>query len=187
MSETPVVCLALPLLFDKVVARFDLECTEAEQSFGWRTPTKLKTTRARIAWVPGSPSGQVGDIGAPKKTGDTTTYRSLATLGELFTVYIEVSDPKYPENEREQYTQTRLMFDAWLRAVYLAAYGTFEIQSLDWNTEKNERRNGAELICVCTVEAVIPDAPHELIPTDATADISTSLEDVTEQTVTPTP
>jgi len=187
VSANPTICLALPTLFDAVVARFELDGSAPVQTFGWRQPTKHKRTTARIAWVPGTPSGQVGDVGAPKKTGDRDTYRSLGTLGELFTVYIEANDPVRPEDERAQYTVTRLLFDAWLRAVYLAAHGTFEIQSLDWNTEKNERRNGTELVCVCSIEASIPDSPWTLAPDDTEADITTSLEDVSEQTLTATP
>lgn len=187
MSEGRTICLALPVLFDAVVARFKAEDTCADLSFGWRQPTKHKTSTARIAWVPGTPSGAVGDIGAPVKSGDRSEFRSLATLRELFTVYVEANDPQFPENERAQYQATRLLFDAWMRAVYLAARGTFEIQSLDWNIEKNERRNGAELICVCSVEASIPDSPYTFAPADAEADITTSLEDVDEKTLTPAP
>jgi len=178
--------LALPTLFDAVVARFELEGTDAPQTFGWRTPFRHKESTSRIAWVPGSPSGALGDVDAASKTGDRESYRSLATLRELFTVYIESEDPQFPENERAQYQATRLLFDAWVRAVYLAARGTFEIESSDWNIEKNERRNGAELIVVCSIDAVIPDAPYTVVDPPLEANIATSTDDVTESTVTTT-
>jgi hypothetical protein len=185
VSETPVVCLALPTLYDAVVARFDLDSTNVESHFGWREPQKHKTARARIVWVPGDEGGGTGNVDPARNPGGNP--RSLATLRELFTVYIAADDPQFPENERSQYTATRLLFDAWVRAVYLAAHGTFSIESVSWNTSKNERRHGAELVCVCWIEALIPDAPYELAPPDTEADITTSLDDVDEQTTTATP
>lgn len=188
MSEPIKVCLALPTLFDAVVARFKTEKTHVDQTFGWRTPQRHKIGEVRIAWVPGDDSS-VGEIRAPRQPGGgrvqagETDPRSLATLGELFTVHVSASDPQFPEDERSQYIATRLLFDAWYRAVHKAAYGTFRVQSLNWNDDKNERRKGAELICVCEIEAKIPDSPYTTV-TDADSSIVTSLQDVDETTVT---
>lgn len=176
----PRVCFALPTLFDAVVARFDLDSTSVEQYFGWREPQKHKTARARIVWVPGD-EGAVGDVRAARNPGNNP--RSLATLAELFTVYVSANDPQFPEDERKQYEATRRLFDAWYRAVYLAAHGTFEVASLAWNISKNERRHGTELVCVCWIESVIPDAPYALAPADTEAQITTSLQDVDEVTI----
>lgn len=185
MSEPPAVCLALPELFDAVVARFDLDSTAADQHFGWREPPRHKTSHARIVWVPGDEGANTGNVDPARNPGGNP--RSLATLRELFTVYIGADDPRFPEDERAQYVATRLLFDAWVRAVYLAAHGTFLIESVSWNTSKTERRHGAELVCVCWVEALIPDAPYALAPTDTEASILTSLDDVDEVTTTDTP
>ena len=180
------IVFALPRLFDLVEARFAGDLTTAEQTFGWRTPQRHKASSARIAWVPGDPSGGVGPMLPARNPGGDP--RSLATLGELFTVYISATDATAPEDERKQYEATRALYDAWYRAVYLAARGTFEVQSLDWNVSKNERRHGAELVCVCAIEAKIPDAPYTLAPVDTTADITTSVEDLDELTAAaPTP
>lgn len=187
MSATPVVCLALPTLFDAVVARFETDCTVADVLFGWRKPQRHKESRARVAWVPGDPSGSVGNIDPPVKSGDKPDQRSLATLRELFTIYIEADDDQFPEDERSQYVATRLLWDAVYRAMYLAAHGTFRITSLDWNTDKNERRHGAELIAIGWIEAVIPDAPHTIVEPPVDAEITTSLDDVDEVTTTATP
>lgn len=187
MSEERTVVLALPLLFDAVVARFKADKTCVDQSFGWREPQKHKTSRSRIAWVPGDVSGSLGSIDPARKSGDIAEQRSLATLRELFTVHVEADEPQFAENERTQYRATRLLFDAWLRAVYLAAHGTFQVVSADWNIEKSERRHGTEIVCVCWIEAVIPDQPFVLAPSDAEAEIVTSLEDVDETTTTATP
>ena len=172
------VLFALPELFDAVVARFALDATAAEQVFGWREPAQHPESATRITWVPGDESGSAGEIrGARNPGGDP---RSLATLGELFTVRLSAYDPASPEDERTQYIATRALYDAWFRAVHLAAHGTFRVQSLDWNTSKNERRHGAELVCVCEIEALIPDAPYTLAPVDTAASITESLENVDE-------
>jgi len=181
MSAEPEICFALPLLFDAVVARFKTDCTEAENDFGWREWSKHKRSEARIVWVPGDETDNAGEMRAPRNPGGNG--RSLGTLGELFQCRIEAFDPKEPENERVQYEATRALYDAWYRAVYLAAYGTFEVQSLTWNTNKNERRRGAELIVVCEIEAKIPDTAYVFAPDDTAANIATSLDDVTETTV----
>ncbi len=190
MSDLRQVCFSLPVLFDAVVARFELDSTKAQQDFGWKEPARLTETAnvGRIVWVPGDEAGSAGELRAARKTrpaGDDS--RSLATLGELFHVRIEAADPQFPENERSQYIITRKLYDAWLRAVYLAAHGTFRVLSLNWNLDKNERRHGAELICVCEIEAKIPDAPFTLAPDDTEAEITTSLDDVDEVTTTATP
>ena len=185
MACPPQICFALPLLFDAVVGRFELEDTNAANLFGWREPQKHKLERARIVWVPGDPGDNVGELGAARNPGNNP--RSLATLRELFTVYVSDRDPQFPEDERKQYEATRALYDAWYRAVYLAAHGTFLVTSLTWNTTKNERRHGAELVCVCWIEAMIPDAPYTLAPPDTEAEITDSLEDVSEIVTTVTP
>lgn len=189
MSETPVVCLALPTLFDAVVARFDLDSFAVEQTFGWREPARAKVTGKRIVWVPGDEGGNLGSLEPPKKSGSRPAYRSLATLQETFTVYIGASDPQFPENERSQYEETRKLYDAWVRAVYLAAHGTFRVTGQAWNLDKNERRHGAEIVAVCWVEAVVPDAPYTdaNAALDVVAEIETSLDNVDEVTTTASP
>lgn len=182
MGDTRVICLALPVLFDAVVARFKLDSTDAENVFGWRQPQKHKVRESRIVWVPGDIGGSAGEIRAARNPGGNP--RSLATLGELFTVHVSANDPQFPENELGQYQATRLLYDAWYRAVYLAAHGTFSVQSLEWNVTKNERRHGAGLICVCEVEALVPDSPYTTVPLEG-ADITTSLDDVDEVTAIP--
>lgn len=181
------ICHALPKLFDDVVARFELDGTNVDQHFGWREPQKHKTARARIVWVPGDEGGTAGEIRAARNPGRSAEGRPIATLGELFHVRIAVVDPQFREDERAQYSATRTVFDAWVRAVYLAAHGTILFGSPAWNTDKNERRHGAELVCVCEVEAKIPDAPYDIVPADAVAEITTSLDDVDEVTTTATP
>ena len=187
MTTTPQICFSLTSAFDAVVTRFHDEDTGAENHFGWREPQKHKLARARIVWVPGDPGGAVGELVAPSKSGDKETARALANLRELFTVYVSDQDPQFPEDERKQYEATRALYDAWYRALYKAAHGTFQVASLIWNTSKNERRHGAELVCVCWIEAVIPDAPYTLADPPIDGEIITSLEDVDEVTTTATP
>ena len=170
--------LALPHLFDLVVARFAREGTDVPQSFGWRAPQRHTTTSARIAWVPGDPSGHAGELSSARNPGRHP--RPLATLLERFTVILSAVDPDAPEDERRQYEATRLLYDAWLRAVYLAARGTFRIVSSTWDTTHNLRRRGAALVVVATVEAMIPDTPQATVPTGARARVPVHLLDARE-------
>lgn len=178
--------LALPLLYDAVRTRMDAdtlaldpEATPVPQPFGWREPAK-RTGTMRIVWIPGDDeSGDLGEFGAARNPGRNP--RSLATLRELFTVYIEAVDPSAPESELAQYTATRLLFDAWLRAVHLAAHGTFTIESTGWVIEKATRRYGATLRVLGSIEAMVPDAPLAVAPVDTRALIDVEELDVTEQ------
>lgn len=179
------VVLALETLYDAVRARMDADtlaldptATPVPQPFGWREPPK-RTGTMRIVWVPGDDeSGDIGELGPARNPGRNP--RSLGTLRELFTVYIEAADQAAPENERKQYTATRLLFDAWLRAVHLAAHGTFAIESASWVNDKATRRYGATLRVLATIEAMVPDAPLEIAPVDTRASIAVSELDVTE-------
>jgi hypothetical protein len=161
------VILALPKLFDDVVARFALDGTDVPMTFGWREPGKHKVSTSRIVWTPGDPSGKAGDIGGPRFPGRNP--RPIGNLAELFTVRVESVDASTPELERSQYQTTRELFDAWWRAVYLAAHGTVRIVSATWDTTKKERRYGTALVVVCSVDAMIPDAPAEIAPADSRA------------------
>jgi hypothetical protein len=134
MSDT----LALEQLYDDVVARFAAEFAEPPaQSFGWREPAK-RVKAPRISWVPGDDaSGDIGALGPARSPGRDP--RPLATVRELATVYLEAFDATAPENELAQYRSARLLYDAWFRAVYLAARGTFEIRSHRWVNERATR------------------------------------------------
>jgi hypothetical protein len=134
------------------------------QVFGWREPDK-RTGARRIVWVPGN-EGDIGEVAAPKYPG-RIEGRPLATVHELFTVYLEAQDPSDAENERKQYHATRVLFDAWLRAVYLSAVGTFRLVDVRWVADKKVRRFGAAIRVVGYVEAMVPDAPLEQVPADA--------------------
>jgi hypothetical protein len=179
--------LALEALFDSVVARFTAETpagqTTVPNLFGWREPAQKLTTGARVLWVPGDPNGSVGDLLPATQPGRNP--RSLATLLELFTVEVLAHDLTKLENERAQYHATRLLFDAWWRAVYLAMPGRVGVKSTEWITDKNERRYGAAIRAVCTVSAMVPDAPYEQIGPDENpmAVVDTELHKVIETDV----
>lgn len=188
MSEV----LALPILHSAVVARFAADAaaqvppaTPPPQPFGWREPAKRSGTM-RIVWVPGDDeSGELGTLASARQPGRNP--RPLATLHELFTVYIEAVDPSGYEDEKKQYAAARWLFDAWWRAVHLAAYGTVELRSAAWVTTAKERRYGATLRVLCAIQAMIPDSPLELAPADTKASIATSELDATETTIAAAP
>jgi hypothetical protein len=190
--------LAVENLFNQVTASFAADGINAVNVFGWREPTK-HPFGPRIAWVPGDPSNSAGLTTAPRGPGGVP--RALGMLRELFTVYFTAQDPADPENEQVQYHIVRMLHDAWYRAVYHAAFGTFWIRSEAWETKRSERRHGATLRVVCEVLAPIldrlPDPPligdgvdQDLIfdlvqdahdhSTEAAAEIDVTVEDQTE-------
>jgi hypothetical protein len=170
--------LALEKLYADVTARFAAEGTPAVNVFGWRQPALQQVHVARISWVPGDATGSVGRVGPARNPGRDP--RPLATLREYFTVTIATSDPTAPEDEMKQYIATRLLRDAWHRAVYLAAHGTFTIESERWMTDRKERRYGAALRVLCTIEAMVPDIAPESMPISVGGVLDINELDVTE-------
>jgi hypothetical protein len=171
--------LALEDLYDSV-------CTELgpaiEQPFGWREHTKQLGDLPRICWAPGDPTGSLGRFAAANRPGGNP--RSLVTLFELFTVRIDGFDSADIHNERAQYRATRLLYDSWLRAMYLNAYGRFKIEEQRWNTQRNESRFGAQLQVVGSIHAVIPDEQNPAIAAGAaTSEITAEVLDVSETEV----
>lgn len=169
--------LALEKLYTDTIALFDGEGTICENVFGWRTPANQRVGN-RIAWVPGDPRGNAGEDAPARNPGRNP--RPLATLRELFTCYISAQDPADPENEELQYKTTRLLYDAWRRAIYLAAHGTFAIKSTSWEIDKNERRFGTTLVCVVAIESMIPDEPLVAVPVDTAVRLTTTELDQSE-------
>jgi len=171
--------LSLPHLFDAVLARFALDGTAVPMAFGWREPGQQRVGN-RIVWVPGDPSGELGAMLPAKYPGGNP--RALATLEELFTVEISGADVSagQQENERAQYIATRLLYDAFIRALYLAAHGTYRVVKVSWITLKKERRYGAAIRAVIALQAPIADVARTVAPVDTGASIDLHELDVTE-------
>ncbi len=152
--------LALEKLFLDVKTRFAAESPQINVRFGWREPARQDNQGSgganRIVFVPGDPSGGLGKVAGAAKTGRNP--RPLATLGELFTVQVWGLDATKPEDELAQYKATRLLYDAWYRAAYLACHPRFAVQSQQWLVEKLTRRMGAEIQAICSIEAMVPDS-----------------------------
>lgn len=173
------IILALPKLFDDVVARFLAESVAVPNVFGWRKPAQRSGTTKRIVWVPGN-DGALGELVDAHQPGRNP--RPIATLRELFTVLIEAHDPSGAEDERKQYQAARELFDAWYRAVYLAARGNLSVVEAAWVDDKNERRFGAALRVVASIGAMIPDEESDIAPAETAVEVATSLLNVTETT-----
>jgi hypothetical protein len=168
--------LAVTAAYDAVSQRLADEGTNVTSTFGWRESARQKSGNT-IVWMPGDSTGVLGALGAARKPGRNP--RPLATLAEFVTVEITGYDASQLENERAQYVGTRLLFDAWYRALYLAARGTFEVVSATWLVDKQQRSAGATLRVVVAIEAMVPDEPHAVAPTDAVASGNAHLLDVT--------
>lgn len=177
--------LALEKLYADVVQRFVDEGADVAQPFGWRAPSEQSGSINRIAWVPGDPSGGAGTFRAAKYPGRLPA-RPLLTMVERFQVVVSSYDDADPDSEIKQYAATRRLFDAWLRACYLAAHGTFTADAPTWVHVTNERRLGAALRCVCSVESMIPDEQAETMPAEGRKAIVTvrNLENVVVESLT---
>jgi hypothetical protein len=173
--SVPSETFPIEVLLASVRARFTAEGTNAEIAFGWREPEKHALGPNRIIWVPGDPSGALGTTTGARQLGRNP--RPLATLNELFTVWIASADTTAPDNELAQYKAVRVLRDLWYRAVYKAAHGTFAIRSESWLTNIKERRYGAALRIVFELQAMVPDVAQELAPVDLGADIALQLND----------
>lgn len=162
--------LALEQLFADLQADFAADGASTVFAFGRKEVTKQINQgpgRAnRIVFVPGLyPGGDLGKDLPPRNPGRSP--RSIATLGEVFTVLVWAYDGAAPENEFKQYKAARLLYDDWRAALYRATHadepldaptvGRVSILDQRWVTEKNERRFGAEIQIVCVVEAMVPD------------------------------
>jgi len=171
--------LALPDLYDKVKAFFEEEEPDlgVAFAFGWKAPQRQDAQGGgrgnRIVFVPGDATGALGMVAAVKYPGRNP--RSLATLNELFTVYVWGWDASKEADELAQYTAARLLYDAWYRAMYHVAHGVFQVVSQAWVNPTATRGRGAELQVVCTISAVIPDTPYPQTGGDVTPSITTSI------------
>lgn len=168
--------------FDAVAARFTAEGTAATNVFGWRSVQQHPDSN-RVSWVPGDPSGKMGELVGAKQPGRNP--RSIATVRELFTVYIDAVDTSDLENERVQYHAARLLFDAWFRALYLAGHGNIAVRSVDWNGDALVRRYGCTLRVTVSIDGMVPDTAAALAPVDTSAIVDLTVQDNTETEIIP--
>jgi hypothetical protein len=173
------IVLALPRLYDAVAARFTAESFDVAMAFGWRTPFAQVETVRRIVWVPGDPSGDMGDVSPPKYPGRNP--RPLLNLAESFYCDLSAVDVTASEDERSQYQATRELYCVWLRAVHLEAHGTYAIESSEWLIGKNARRFGAAIRVVASIQSVVFDQPLQGVDANAgRADLTLAALEVTE-------
>lgn len=168
-------------LFRAVEARFIAEETPGEVVFGWREPDKQRTAPRAVIFVPGDTSGGLGAIGNPRQVGGNP--RNLFLIDEAVTVLLVARDNDAPEDELAQYTAARLLLDDFLRAVYLAAHGRFAIKRSSWiqlPTSPNQRRRGAAIELLLTVQGIVPDVAHPYVSatTDPAATISAQVSEL---------
>jgi len=173
---------ALRILFDEVKARFALEGPQANVVFGKREPPKQVNQgpggAARVAFVPGDPSGKAGKYVGAKiariALGSRRT-RSLGTWLETATVYVWGKDPDAPNDEARQYEAARLLHDYTVRAIYRSSvgHGAFTLSAPQWIRKDTERVNGAEIMFLLEFEAQVPD---EAPPPGADTTVRTQAE-----------
>lgn len=145
--------LAVTHLVDRVEASMIDAGVVLPHAFGWREPAR-RDGQSRIVYVPGD-DGLLGEVLPARYPGRSP--RPLATIDELVTVYLEGKDAAAPENERAQYTATRLLLDSWLAAVRRTCPGWAYVRECRWVDDKNLRRHGSTIRAVLVVEAMVPD------------------------------
>jgi hypothetical protein len=157
--------LALEQLRSDVIADFAANALDVEQPFGERMKSRQLGDRPRIVWVPGDERGDAGPILAARNPGRNP--RPVLTLEELFHVEITGWDLTAPDDERYEFAQwhaTRLLLDEWLRAVFLAAEGTFRIVSTRWPVGNVEARFGLSCVVTGAIQSMIPDETYPELP-----------------------
>lgn len=180
------VVLALPKLYDDVVASFAADSITCASAFGRKAENEHMVDDRRIVWIPGDPVGSVGTIGPARQPGRDP--RPLGTLYETFHVVISARD-LVDRTDRAQYVACRLLFDDWFRAAKKAAGSRLRIENTAWDTTKLVRELGACIRVTCTIEAALVDAPETTTATaGATAGPNASLDvtllDVTQRITT---
>jgi len=157
--------LASHLLFDALKAQFAVD--DLTTAFAWGRKEEAKQINQgpgganRIVFAPGNETGDFGAVLAPDKPGRNP--RPLATVDELGTFWLWAVSPDV-NTERAQDRAARILYDQWLRAVYLvthtdgdAGLGPVRIVSQHWNLDKIERSFGREIIVVVAIAAMVPD------------------------------
>jgi len=150
---------AIPNMIAGVSALFAFDGADVPNLFGKRQRDSQPTNIRRIIWLPGDDrSGKFGRDSAPRDPG--IPPRSIATTHELCTVYIHAADVSLPELQLAQYIECRTLYDAWRRAIHLAAHGTYEIVDLTWHQSDGERTFGRCARVLLSVQSDVPDMPY---------------------------
>lgn len=172
------IIFAVPRLYEAVAARFTTDDVQIPMYFGWKEVSQQVREPTRIVWVPGDFGGSLGKIGPPKYPGKG----QLLTLYELVTIHITAADATVTTNpdgssshaladSMRQYQRAREVHDLFLRAVHLAAVGTYSVIADQWKGmhEDEMRRWGASIQLVLEVQAPITDEPsaYESLQLDA--------------------
>ncbi len=178
-STTPILpngVLALEIFHDRIVQRFAADSIACEFAFGWKEVQRQgRLPRAHIITTPGDPDGKLTKEHTGARYPGQIPIRSVGGMIELFTVRISAQDPDAPGDDRAQYRATRLLYDAWLRAAYLSAFGNYTIESDRWITTRKEGRFGTAVEVVGGILAIVPDSAVTLAPVDTKAELTESI------------
>lgn len=162
-----MIIFAVPALYDRVAARFAAEATNVPMYYGWKEAATQVRDSARLVWVPGDPSGNLGRIGPPKYP----SRDQLLTLFEYVTIHGTAAEASDLTDSRAQYQRSRELLDALLRAVHLEAVGTYTVLQNLWYGMHADvtRRWGASWKVVLEVQSPIVNDPvsYESVLMDA--------------------
>lgn len=158
-------------------------------AFGSREPMK-RGERYKISYVPGDDE-DAGEIVQAKQPGRNP--RPLHTFNERVTVIVDaaaidvtpVPTPTSPaEDQLAQWREARLLMNAFVRAVYLAATCTYTFDRVELlHPERKFRTHGYAYKLVMTLEEMIPDKALTTAPVNVHASYLTRLTDNENQTI----
>lgn len=169
--------LALEHLFERIVAETAERVPVNPPScvFGWREAVKQSNQgsggAARVVLQPGDPTGKVGDLGGAKGPGRNPP--PVATMVELATLFLWAVDLT-DTSDMGQWRAARRLHDLVLPILIRTFQGRWKQLSKEWMRPELERRFGAEMKVVISVEAmvpgdVIPEAPGGTVPATGVA------------------
>jgi len=132
--------------------------------YGAREPQKGQNQGGgganRIIIAPGDDKDKAGSYGPPKQAARNP--RSIATFHETFRVYIwaQDGDSANRRDELKQDEACRTLHEWVVRAIRLAARGTYELKDPTWVRGATDRaRLGSELRVLLHLELAIFDTP----------------------------
>lgn len=182
--ELSTAKLALEHLFERIVAETLERVPPADVGdpppvachFGWRESSMQDNQgvagAARVVLQPGDVTGKVGDLVGAKLPGRNPP--PLATMPELATLFLWAQDPD-DDTELGQWRATRRLHDLVMPIVIRNFRGRWKQLSKEWVKPTLERRFGAELRIVISVESMIPDDVVPQAPGGTVTNVETQI------------
>lgn len=179
---------ALTDAFDAVQTKFERDGRIADMFFGWREKEKHNLHRPRIVWQPGDDGASVGESG-PNITSQGWPL-TFGVLWQRCSIYVSApADPRDPENERKQWTNSMQLRNALIIALtQTLGEAQYRVESERYVTDIG-RRAQVVILTVISFRDDIQDEPDTsgLQQVDAVAHVTEHELDAIQEFDVPTP